>query len=208
MKKLKSWFGDSSSDDSNSDSSEEEASKNEEQWQTIDRKKRNKIKKENKKKNIKHYQAKTASKASCIIGLGPITAESIKHFEDITDNYNIAKEQAVIKFLKFYLKYDNTEIEDINIVSTQTAPKDDIIYVALDNTKNVKDIYKKIAQVKHPEVTTRNFIPPQFYARHMYLSKVCKHLRDTEKETKTQIRFGKTDVEILTEKKEKVNLSS
>ena len=89
----------------------------------------------------------------------------------------------------------------MNIVSTQLAPKDDILYVAFDNTKDVKDIYKRIAQVQHPEVTTRNFVPPQFYARYMYLSKACKYLRETNKEIKTQIRFGKTDVEILTKKK-------
>ena len=140
-------------------------------------------------------------KASCIVGIGPITTETLKHFEDISDNFEIAKEQAVIEFLKFYLKYDNIELHDLNIVSTQIAPKDDIIYVAFDNTKDVRDIYKKIAQVKHPDVTTRNFVPPQFYAWYMYLSKVCKYMRDTDKEIKTQIRFGKTDVEILTKKK-------
>ena len=40
MKKLKSWFGDSSSEDnSSSESSENEASENEEEWEAINRKK-------------------------------------------------------------------------------------------------------------------------------------------------------------------------
>ena len=75
--------------------------------------------------------------------------------------------------------------------------------MAFSSSNSVKDVYRKAAQCKHPEVKTRNFVPPppQFYSRYMYLSKICKHIRDSDKDTKTQIRFGKTDVEILTKKR-------
>ena len=144
----------------------------------------------------------TAAKAGLIVGLGPITAETLKHFEDTETDHETAKSEAVKEFLGFYLKYGDEELERLEIKATQIATKDDIVYVALGDASEIRDIYVRAAQCKHPEVKTRNFVPPQFFDRYMYLSKKCTEMRNESGGTiKTQMRFGKEDIEVLTKKK-------
>ena len=86
-------------------------------------------------------------------------------------------------------------------MGTQLAPKDNIMYLALESPQGVRKIYGRIARCRHPEVTTRNYVPPQWFERYMFISKKCTELRAEKNDTKTQIRFGKNDVEVLTKQK-------
>ena len=45
-----------------------------------------------------------------MVGIGPITSETLEHFDEISDNFKIAKIQAVKEFFSFYLRYDKTEL--------------------------------------------------------------------------------------------------
>ena len=87
----------------------------------------------------------------------------------------------------------------MEIMATQTSPKDDIVYVAFSSVTDVRNIYGRAAICKHPDVTTQNFVPPQFFEKYMYLSKKCAEARKASGNTlKTQIRFNHDDIEVLT----------
>ena len=180
MSKLRSWFCDSSSEEE-SESSEEEENINDETWEKVKRTKQNKEKRQRQRKNKKEKQAETALKASFMIGIGPVTKESIGYFESLNKDTEEAKKEAVEEYLRFYLRYNTEEIEQLEIAATQIAPKDDVIYIAFNNSRDVHNIYQRAAQCKHPEVTTQNYIPPQFFDRYIYLSKRCQELRQKEK---------------------------
>ena len=105
---------------------------------------------------------------------------------------------ATKEFLNFYLRFSENEIKELDIKALQTSPKDDIMYLAFNNQSSVRNIYRRIAQCKNSDVVTRNFVPPQFFERYMFLSKKCTEMRNIDKNLKTQMRFGKFDVEILT----------
>ena len=99
MKKLKSWFLEDDSTDESEISSEEGENTDEEIWEGVERKKRNKIKKEKQKKKKNKVEEKTAEKASKMIGLGPITKESIEFFEKRGNTFEDAKIEAAKEFL-------------------------------------------------------------------------------------------------------------
>ena len=139
----------------------------------------------------------TAIKASKIVGLGPIKKDTIKHFERINSNLEKAKLAAVQEYLQYYLNYSNEEIKDLEIKATKLA-KDDIIYVVFEDQGDIREIYSRIAQSKNDDLATRNFVPPQFFNRYMHISAKCKELRENDPAIKTQMRFGKHDVEVLT----------
>ena len=189
--------------DQESDSSEEEPVDGDETWEEVNRVKRNKTKQE--RQNIKKnkFLAATASKANHTVGLGPISKETIKYFEDSCKDTEKAKVEAVYKFLCFYLRYDRVEIEELKIAATQTAPNDDVVYVAFHDVNDVHTVYTRAAQSKHPDIITHNFILPQFFDRYIYLSNKCKEWRDSDKEIKTQMCFGKSDIEVYTKQRGK-----
>ena len=201
MKKFKSWFWEDESTEESEISSEEGENTDEEIWEGVERKKRNRMKRERQKKRKNKIEANTSEKASKMIGLGPITQESIDFFEKQGHNFEKAKHEAAKEYLSFFLKFSEQEIEKLNIVGTQLVPKDDILYLALESTQGIKDIYSRIARCKNPDVSTRNFVPPQWYERYMFISKKCAELRNENHDMKTQIRFGKSDIEILTKHK-------
>ena len=129
--------------------------------------------------------------------LDPILKNSIKHFEKQTGNFEEAKLAAAKEFLQFYLNYDEEELTELDIQSTQLA-KDDLLYIVIPEQSNIRELYGRIAQSQNRDINTRNFIPPQFYSRFMFISKCCRDLRDANSDLKTQMRFGKSDIEVLT----------
>ena len=135
MKKLKSWFWEEDSTDESEISSEEGENTDEETWEGVERRKRNKVKREKQKKRKNKIEEVTAEKASKMIGLGPITKESIDYFENKGHNFENAKNEAAKEYLAFFLKFSEKEIEKLQIVGTQLAPKDDILYLALNSTQ-------------------------------------------------------------------------
>ena len=195
MRKLKSWFCDSESEEEIS--SEEEAVEGEEVWESVKRKEKNKKKKERSRQRKEKYKAETSLKASRIVGIGPITKATVKHFEKVTNNFEKAKMEAVREYLQFYLRYEEDEIDDLGIIATQLA-KDDYVYIVMEDQSNIRELYGRIARCQNPDIETRNFIPPQFFERFMYINSKCKELRSMNSNLKTQMRFGKHDVEVST----------
>ena len=77
------------------------------------------------------------------------------------------------------------------------AKEKDIVYVTFADHSNIRDIQSRIAEVRLDEVTTRVYVPPQYWARYSHLSNYCKTLRSENEDTKTIIRFTEKDLEVL-----------
>ena len=77
----------------------------------------------------------------------------------------------------------------------------EIMYMALNDLEMVKELHIRKAESMNDDITVINYIPPQIYNRYMKLNKICAERRYVDKELKTQIRFGKQDLEILTKER-------
>ena len=190
MKKLRSWFGDESSEEEiSSDDSEDNN-----EWDKIERKKRNKDKKKRRKEAKDNIIAVTLEKTNHIIGLGPIPDEALTKHKD----FKKAKMEAVREFLKDNLMFDDEELDEMDIKETVlSAAKDGVIYVGFDKKEDIHEIRMRIAESQNNAIIARNFIPPQIFERYMYVSNMCKLLRVKDDTLRTQVRFGATDVEVL-----------
>ena len=113
------------------------------------------MKKLRKEKKERKLQDDTALKASLTVGVGPITKETLKYFEETNNDEDKAREAAVREFLNFYLKYSDEELEELEIMATQQSQKDDVVYIAFSNVTDVRNIYGRAAICKNKEVITR-----------------------------------------------------
>ena len=173
------------------------------EWEgTMDRASRNKEKKEREIKNLKKKIEKAALIGRCTIGIGPIQQRSVNYFHKITGDYNEAKKMAAAEYLQEYLRFDQKDLSDLDITDTRTSAKgDNILYIVLDCPQKVINIRKRIADVQHPDVKSRDYIPPQFFERYAALSRYAADLRKEEVLTKTQIRFMERDICLFTKEK-------
>ena len=190
MRRLRNWFGDTESEES-------EEEKDNEDWNLVDRKRKNQEKKEKAEMRKKKNRIKTTAKARNIVGAGPMKKSSVEYFQRKGLDFEQAKREVVNEFLKFYLQYEEEDIEDLKIVDTQLAKNDDVIYIAFEDIEDVKEIHARVAACRNEVVQLRNFVPPQYYRRYMFLSKRCAEIRREDPSKKTQIRFNIDDVEIM-----------
>ena len=193
------WFGYEQEESEEEDTSEEEK---ETDWNTVNRKEKKQLKDAKNKKKRKQNMEETARKAQFMIGLGPISEKCFNDNIETEQNYEKAKVNMIKQYLKTTYKYNDNELNKINIMETKiTIKKDIFIYIALDDLEDIKDIYRRKAEIRRDDTTLRSYVPPQFYERFVALNRICKDKRDLDNEIKTQIRFGKRDLEILTKTK-------
>ena len=89
-------------------------------------------------------------------------------------------------------------MDSLQIQETRLSKRgEDIINVAFASEDEVKDLFMRKAEMKDESVTLRNYIPPNFHERVMYLNAVCAEKRSNEPNLKTQLRFGRRDVEVF-----------
>ena len=176
---------------------------NEAEWEgTADRQSRNIEKKKKEEKKKRERIKKAAYIGRCTIGIGPIRQESIDYFNKITADYGLAKKMAAGEFLQGYLRFNEEDLSDIDITDTKMSAKgDNIMYIVLDCPEKVTNIRRRIADCRNDEIKTREFIPPQFFARYTALARYAAELRADEPETKTQIRFLERDIGLFTKTK-------
>ena len=168
----------------------------------IDRAARNKAKrvKEQEKKRKKLKKAIKVGRSS--IGIGPIREQSFAYFNNITADYDEAKQMAAAKFLQEYLKFDAEDLSDINITDTKVSgKKDNILYIVLDSPAKVKDIRRRIADCRNEDIKTHDYISPMFYNRYVALGKHAFEMREGDPFLKTQIRFTDDDIALYTKTK-------
>ena len=197
---LKNWFGTKSEETSeSSDSSQEEGDKF--KWKEVDREKLNQRKKEEKRKKIKEKKRELCTRMQYMVGVGPIEEDSIRYFAAQGLDDEEARKSAVREYLRYFLAYNQEELDDLEIIETKRATKDKIVYCALDKKEDVKEIHSRRAASQNDELKTRDYIPPQMWSRYMGLANRAMERRAEEKDLKTQVRWGERDVEIWTKKK-------
>ena len=187
----KDWFGfESSSDESEEDTSE---------WTSVDRKKKEEerrrrahIKKDNFKKEV-------ASRAANMISMGPVSWESVIFFKDRGEDLEEAKKSAVKEYLRYNLNYSWDELNALVISETRMPTRGDaIINIAFGNESDIRELYSRKAESRNDNLIIRNYVPPNFHERFMFLNKICAEKRMDNPQLKTQLRFGKKDVEVYT----------
>ena len=161
---------------------------NEEEYDTIDRKAKNLEKKRKTQLRRKWTRTETMRKANLIVGIGHVEQEDIVRQRTNSRDYNEAKKKAAIHYLRTKLMYNDEEVEKTVIKDTQMA-NDDTMYVAMTKNEDIREVYIRKAEVRDDDIWVRNFIPPQVFARFMFLSNACKSYREKYKDMKTQIRI-------------------
>ena len=200
MRALRKWFGnDSTSDDTSGSDTSEDGTKENESWEKkIKRKEKNKERKRRSEKNKKDMKEKTAELAMHLLGVAPVEDATYTHYMNKGNTYDKAKALAASEYLQHYLGFTESEVERMDITDTLVSTKGDgTLYIAFPNLIDIKEIHYRVAEVKNPEINIRNYIPPQFYKRFMYLNRECQEYRKQNPNWKTQIRFNKKDLEIL-----------
>ena len=121
----------------------------------------------------------TAQKASNMVGLGPIDMDLMgkKHRKDIV-SFERFKILAVEDLLSKYIEYDKEELEELTIVETRLAANGEkVIYIALHDHEQIKEIYVQKVEMKDDVVTVRNYMPPNYYNRFTYVNAICREER-------------------------------
>ena len=67
-----------------------------------------------------------------------------------------AKIAAVRNYLQFYLKFEDEELDNMDIKETMTAAKgDDTLYVAFQNKGDIREVHLRMAECGNPDLNTR-----------------------------------------------------
>ena len=138
-------------------------------------------------------------------GLGPITIQAEEFYTDETGSPAEGRILAIKDFLENFLDYNQEELETLDIRDTKRSPKDDIVYFALQDASQVKEIHYRLAQAENKELISRDYIPPQYYERYIAIGKRAANLRAQNRNLKTQIRWGSKDLEIFTKLKNQLD---
>ena len=131
---------------------------------TIERVEENERKKTEMKEKKKRIQTETATKASLIVGLHPISQQSIDKFNTITGDYTDAKVEAAKEYLINYLGFDINDFDNFRITDTQTSNKnDEVLYISVDEQDIIREIHRRVAERKNPDIYVRNYVPPPIF---------------------------------------------
>ena len=196
-KPIRDWFADNNSDNSDSDTSTDSNDDNRDQWSEIKRKKKNEQKKIERKKKKKMKMEEVAGRMRHMIGVGPIPKASIEYFNKDSKDATEARVKAVQEYLKYYLNFDDEELELLKILDSKQAAKDNVIYVALENEEHAREIHIRRAASGNEDLIVRDYIPPSFHSRYMAIARKAAQKRSVDKTLKTQLRWGLKDVEVF-----------
>ena len=200
VKNREHWFGDCGEAETEESSEEEE--ENTEEWEKVERRRRNNEKRKRIRERKMRKMEEIAERAKRMVGIGPIRDEEISSQMTGTKNYERAKVRAIKEHLMNNYRYNEEELENLNILETKRSQKgDNIIYMAMEDKEDVRDIYARKAELRVDGTTVKNFIPPQFYGRFMAMNRLCAGRRQEDEQLKTQIRFGVGDLEFFIKRK-------
>ena len=188
---IKTWFGDvTSTEESESDT---------EGWNEIDRRKRNEQRRRRLRRKKQEKKTECARRAATMVGIGPISREKVmEEFREHT-NYEEAKIIVLKSFLAENLGYDEKELEELKVAETKFASKgENVLNIALYSEEQTKELHIRKAESQNDRITVRNYIPPNFYETFMFLNRICTQKRAENVDLKTQLRFGRSDIEIYT----------
>ena len=187
------WFGFDTTDESEPEN---------EEWSAVERKKKGIERRQRAAKRKEKIKRESALRASHMVSIGPISLGSVEYFRQNGETFENAKKAAVKEFMKYNLDYSDEELDNLRIAETRISTKgDDIVNVALEDEEEVKGLYSRKAESRNDNIVLRSYIPPNYHERFMYLNGICTEKRRSDPNLKTQLRFGKKDVEIFTKVK-------
>ena len=186
---VKEWFGiTTSSDDSDIEHKD---------WSEVDRRKRSNEKKERRKKRKENLKSECATRAAHMCSIGPISIDSVEFFRRKGQNFEVAKVSAFKEFLHYNLNYTEDELLQLKVEETRLSTKGDkILNVALAEEDEIKELFIRKAESRNENIILRNYIPPNFHERFMELNRICADKRKDDPSLKTQLRFGRKDIEL------------
>ena len=162
----------------------------------MNRKAKSDEKKRKTKAKRKLREEETLLKVRSMVGLGPISDLTIEHFKNRNETKDKPLEMAVRELLNILLDFNEEELDELGIKETRRG-KDEIVYIAADNTEMIREIYTRKANSQTDEMMIRNYVPPQLHARYMALTRQCTQKRAENPNLKTQVRYGHKDLEIF-----------
>ena len=130
--KPRHWFGNSSG--SSSESSDEEK----DDWNVVGREKKDEERRKRRKIRRSERKAEVAQRAINMAGIGPIMDEEIEVQRKLTKNYEVVKVWAVKNHLSENYKYNQEELNRLNITETKRTNKDEIIYIAVEDGRDIE----------------------------------------------------------------------
>ena len=187
MNALKKWFGQESPDTSEI-SEESDSTENENEEEKVERQERNKRRRRRNMENHKKLKAEVSIKASLTIGCHPIYEKDVENLRQKLGDLAKACTEAVKIFLRDFLQFNEEELKYMEIKDTKTSAKgESMIYVVFGSLENIKELHWRAAEIKDPSIMLRNYVPPQFWARYMHLSKSCSDYRKENPQMKTHM---------------------
>ena len=182
--KVHHWFGESASEESSSesDTGSSEYDENEENWSKIERNKKKYERRKRSRDRKEKKMAEVASKARRMAGVGPITDHEIDLQRKKTKNYEMAKVWAVKSHLADKYEYNQEELDELVILETKRTNKDNIVYIAVEEERDIRDIYYRKAECQRDETVVKHYIPPpQYWERFSALNKICAQRREEDR---------------------------
>ena len=177
-------------------SSESEDSEVNENWTNIERKRKKQERQGRAADRKSNLKKEVSSRAANMVSLGPLSWNSVEFFKNKTNTFEDAKIQAVKEYLSYNLNYEDDECENLKIAETRMSNREDIMNIAFVNEEDVKELYMRKAESRNENLILRNYIPPNFHQRYMAINKICSEKRSENQNLKTQLRFGKKDIEV------------
>ena len=165
---------------------------------SVERKRRNQERQKTRNRKRRLRMRETAEKMRHTIGVGPIEDETIEYFEKETKDKSEALERSVREYLGFFLDFNQNELDKLEFLDVKRTGKDDLIYAVFKDTGTPREIHYRKAISGNDKLIIRDYIPPNFYARFSAIAKKAAEVRQRDKRTKTQIRWGEDDLEIFT----------
>ena len=196
---IKNWFADEPRDSTEPST---DSTGPDENWTEVERKRRNTQKRRKRRAKKLSRMEEIASKIQHMIGVGPIPRSSVEFFAEESESKDEAMKKAIKEYLSCYLQFDREEIEDLNILETkQCNSREDILYFVAEDKDTMKEIHFRRAVSGQDDLVVRDYIPPQYHARYMAVSRRAADKRGDDNLLKTQIRWGKRDIEVFTKTK-------
>ena len=189
---ITTWFGDTTEEkETDSDYSD--------RWMEVERKRKNIDRRRRAKRLRKDKEVRCAAKAACMAGVGPVRMTDVMDLVNGGKNFEAAKVEVFHNFLRTKLGYNDEELSELSLVETKFATKgDDVLNVAISNQEHIRELHMRRAESQNDNIIVRNFIPPNFYQRYMTINQICTDRQAEDPRLKTQLRFGKSDVELFT----------
>ena len=177
----------------------EESDEDTSEWTSVDRKKKEEQRKRRAQCKRENLKKQCASRAANMVSLGPVSWDSVNFFKYKGEDLETAKKLAVKEYLRYNLNYSWDVLNKLSIAETRMSTRSEaIINIAFENEGEIRELYARKAESRNENLVVRNYVPPNFHERFMFLNKICAEKRKENPLLKTQIRFGKRDMEVYT----------